>query len=104
MADVRRAVREALAEAHEGDLVLVACSGGTDSLALAAAEEFAHEDVAHCQAIGKHGARLIRSADDVLWRRSKLGLHYDERHRAAVADWCRVQWGTTATATETAWN
>src|SRR5450759_2502642 len=30
------------------------------SLALAAAEEFAQEDVAHCKAIGRHGAKLIR--------------------------------------------
>ena len=36
------------------------------SLALAAAEEFAHEDVQHCQAIGKHGAKLIRSGMRVL--------------------------------------
>ena len=28
-----------------------------------------------------------RSAEDVLWRRSKLGLHYSEAQRAAVADW-----------------
>jgi glycerol-3-phosphate dehydrogenase len=27
------------------------------------------------------------SADDVLWRRSKLGLHYTQAQRAAVADW-----------------
>jgi glycerol-3-phosphate dehydrogenase len=27
------------------------------------------------------------SADDILWRRSKLGLHYTEAQRAAVADW-----------------
>ena len=40
VADVRRVVREALAEAHEGDLVLVACSGGPDSLALAAGLAF----------------------------------------------------------------
>ncbi|MBI3851217.1 MAG: S-methyl-5-thioribose-1-phosphate isomerase [Verrucomicrobia bacterium] len=30
-------------------------------LALAAAEEFAHQDVAHCAAIGRHGAKLIRN-------------------------------------------
>ena len=36
------------------------------ALALAAAEEFAHEDVRHCQAIGRHGARLIRSGMNVL--------------------------------------
>jgi len=35
-------------------------------LALAAAEEFAGEDVAHCEAIGRHGARLIRSGMNLL--------------------------------------
>jgi tRNA(Ile)-lysidine synthase len=42
MADIRRAVREgfALAGLVPGDLVLVACSGGADSLALAAATAF----------------------------------------------------------------
>jgi len=28
-----------------------------------------------------------RSGDDVLWRRSKLGLHYDEAQRRQVTDW-----------------
>ena len=36
------------------------------ALALAAAEEFANEDVRHCEAIGKHGARLIRNGMNVL--------------------------------------
>lgn len=36
------------------------------ALALAAAEEFAHEDVEHCRAIGQHGARLIRDGMKVL--------------------------------------
>src|SRR4051812_37199006 len=31
------------------------------ALAVAAAEEFAHEDVRHCREIGKHGAKLIRN-------------------------------------------
>jgi methylthioribose-1-phosphate isomerase len=35
-------------------------------LALAAAEGFAHEDVRHCDAIGRHGAKLIRSGMKVL--------------------------------------
>jgi methylthioribose-1-phosphate isomerase len=35
-------------------------------LALAAAEEFANEDVAHCEAIGRHGARLIRHGMKIL--------------------------------------
>jgi len=36
------------------------------ALALAAAEEFAQEDVRHCEAIGRHGAKLIRSGMRVL--------------------------------------
>ncbi|MEO5961240.1 MAG: S-methyl-5-thioribose-1-phosphate isomerase [Opitutaceae bacterium] len=36
------------------------------ALALAAAEEFADADVAHCAAIGRHGAKLIRSGMRVL--------------------------------------
>jgi tRNA(Ile)-lysidine synthase len=39
-AAIRVAVRAALAECEPGDLVLVACSGGADSLALAAAVAF----------------------------------------------------------------
>src|SRR5690606_19816547 len=40
VADVRRAVRESLADLERGRLVLAACSGGADSLALAAALGF----------------------------------------------------------------
>ena len=36
------------------------------ALALAAAEEFANEDVRHCEAIGRHGAKLIRNGMRVL--------------------------------------
>jgi len=36
------------------------------SLALAAAEEFANEDVRHCADIGRHGARLIRNGMKLL--------------------------------------
>jgi S-methyl-5-thioribose-1-phosphate isomerase len=35
-------------------------------LALAAAEQFAHEDVEHCRAIGRHGVRLIRNGTRIL--------------------------------------
>ena len=35
-------------------------------LALAAAEEFAREDVRHCEAIGRHGAKLIRNGMKIL--------------------------------------
>src|SRR6202050_4004467 len=40
VAEVRNAVRGCLSDLAEGDLVLVACSGGADSLALAAAMAF----------------------------------------------------------------
>jgi len=40
IADVRRAVRQSLANVPEGALVLVGLSGGADSLALAAATAF----------------------------------------------------------------
>jgi tRNA(Ile)-lysidine synthase len=40
VAEVRNAVRDCLADLTAGDLVLVACSGGADSLALAAAAAF----------------------------------------------------------------
>ena len=40
VAEVRLAVRRALADVGAGELVLVACSGGADSLALAAATAF----------------------------------------------------------------
>ena len=36
------------------------------ALAVAAAEEFAQEDVEHCRAIGEHGAKLIRDGMNVL--------------------------------------
>jgi S-methyl-5-thioribose-1-phosphate isomerase len=36
------------------------------ALALAAAEEFANEDVRHCRDIGRHGARLIRNGLRIL--------------------------------------
>ncbi len=51
-----------------------------------------------------HDEEWARCADDVLWRRSKLGLHYEEHHRAAVDAWCRAHWAEAARATETAWN
>jgi S-methyl-5-thioribose-1-phosphate isomerase len=36
------------------------------SLTLAAAEEFANEDVRHCEEIGRHGAKLIRNGMKIL--------------------------------------
>jgi glycerol-3-phosphate dehydrogenase len=43
-----------------------------------------------------HDHEWARSADDVLWRRSKLGLHYSAEERAAVAAWCVAHWAGTA--------
>ena len=60
-----------------------------------------------------HTHEWARSADDVLWRRSKLGLHLSPAQRAAVAHWCGAHWtdaiepaATTASRTtpENAWN
>ncbi len=57
-----------------------------------------------------HQHEWARNADDVLWRRSKLGLHLSPAQRAAVAEWCTAHWPGPATstpasrATETAWN
>ena len=59
-----------------------------------------------------HDHEWARSADDVLWRRSKLGLHYSAAQRAAVADWCAAHWPDTAVhrtaaparPAEAAWN
>ncbi|WP_425259137.1 glycerol-3-phosphate dehydrogenase [Rubrivivax sp. RP6-9] len=39
-----------------------------------------------------HRHEWARCADDVLWRRTKLGLHYDEGQRAQVAAWCVAHW------------
>ena len=34
--------------------------------------------------------------DDVLWRRSKLGLHLNADERARVAAWCQARWPASA--------
>lgn len=59
-----------------------------------------------------HEHEWARSADDVLWRRSKLGLHLNAQQRAAVADWCAAHWDhaaepaahATTGRSETTWN
>lgn len=54
MLDVRRAMSVGTTVAEQ------------QALALTAAEHFADEDVAHCEAIGQHGAKLIRDGMRVL--------------------------------------
>jgi len=48
------------------------------------------------------------TADDVLWRRTKLGLHFSAAERAAVAAWCETHWkprpAAAASSRERAWN
>jgi methylthioribose-1-phosphate isomerase len=59
--DPVNAMLEVLSEMRAGETV-----EEQKSLALVAAEKFADEDVEHCQAIGQHGARLIRQDARVL--------------------------------------
>jgi glycerol-3-phosphate dehydrogenase len=39
-----------------------------------------------------HRCEWARTADDVLWRRSKLGLHFSSGENAAVHEWCAAHW------------
>ena len=80
MADVRRAVRECweAAGAMAGDLVLVACSGGADSLALAAAAQFEGQraGIRVGAVIVEHGlqAQTVEVAAQVKHQLDSLGL------------------------------
>ena len=59
--DPLNAMRQVLLATSKGETV-----AEKQSLALAAAEEFANEDVQHCAEIGQHGAKLIRNGTNVL--------------------------------------
>ena len=49
-----------------------------------------------------HRHEWARCAEDVLWRRTKLGLHLSAADRAAVARWCAAHWPpVAATARDT---
>ena len=39
-----------------------------------------------------HRHEWARTADDVLWRRTKLGLHLEPAQREQVARWCEAHW------------
>jgi glycerol-3-phosphate dehydrogenase len=45
-----------------------------------------------------HDHEWARSAEDVLWRRSKLGLHLSADDRARVTRWCEARWPAAAAA------
>jgi glycerol-3-phosphate dehydrogenase len=52
-----------------------------------------------------HDHEWARSADDVLWRRSKLGLHYSVAQTEAVSRWWHAAGYAQQGATlETTWN
>ena len=42
---------------------------------------------------GLHRHEWARCADDVLWRRTKLGLHLTAAQRDKVERWCEAHWG-----------
>ena len=43
-----------------------------------------------------------RCAEDVLWRRTKLGLHFSAADRAAVSRWCAAHWPAVAASADDA--
>jgi glycerol-3-phosphate dehydrogenase len=49
-----------------------------------------------------HDHEWACSADDVLWRRTKLGLHYSAAQREQVAQWWRLHFGAAAARQEAA--
>jgi S-methyl-5-thioribose-1-phosphate isomerase len=59
--DPVNAMRQVREKMHAGQTV-----EERQTLALSAAEAFADEDVAHCQALGRHGAGLIRNGMNIL--------------------------------------
>ena len=44
-----------------------------------------------------HTQEWARTADDVLWRRTKLGLHLNAAERERVATWCADHWSPVGT-------
>ncbi len=58
-----------------------------------------------------HRNEWARTADDVLWRRTKLGLHLTANEREEVGRWCaqhwhdaEAPWAASGTYSEMAWN
>ena len=63
------------------------------SLALAAAEEFASEDVRHCEEIGRHGAKLIHSGMKILTHCNAGWLAFVDVGSATAPHVCRAGTG-----------
>ncbi|MDH4391949.1 MAG: glycerol-3-phosphate dehydrogenase [Aquabacterium sp.] len=55
-----------------------------------------------CELHYLHDQEWARCADDVLWRRTKLGLHHSPAQRAQVADWWAAHFGVAAATQEAA--
>ncbi len=49
-----------------------------------------------CELTYLHDHEWARSADDVLWRRTKLGLHLRPDQQAQVAQWWAARFGKPA--------
>ncbi len=64
------------------------------ALALAAAEEFAYEDVEHCRAIGRHGRRLIRNGMRILTHCNAGWLAFVDVGSATAAMYAAQEQGT----------
>jgi len=98
--DLDRALLHRLARAYGARIERVLAGGG---LGPEVAPGLHQAELAYL-----HEHEWARSADDVLWRRSKLGLHLTPAQRAAVAAWCAAHWPDAAAgaakATEAAWS
>ncbi len=81
------ALTRRLARAYGGRISLLLQGAADDSLGPQVAPGL-HEAELHYL----HRHEWALTADDVLWRRSKLGLHLEPAQRAAVAAWCESNW------------
>ena len=87
------ALRRRLARAYGSRIELVV---GTDGLGAEVVPGLHEAELEYL-----HAHEWARSADDVLWRRSKLGLHLTPEERARVAAWCEARWTAGARAART---
>ena len=78
------AVRHHLARCYGGRIDLVV---GADGLGEEVAPGLFEAELNYL-----HKHEWARTADDVLWRRTKLGLHMSAADRERVAVWCKARW------------
>jgi len=87
------AVRHHLARCYGGRIDLVV---GADGLGEEVAPGLFEAELNYL-----HTHEWARCADDVLWRRTKLGLHMTASDRERVARWCDARWGVKTSFLET---